>query len=117
MHGTPARPALRLIQGGRNETGEDSVSSLPCCAGCATPMRPTGTTEAQYPETVPEWGDHQCQSCDYRSAGKDPENRFIDVERVAYLQDVRAEYVRYRRSRGIPADGLRRRNTLHLQTV
>lgn len=108
-----ARPHLYLV----TDEEPTPTDSLPRCAGCTTPMRPARTTEEQYPGSVPEWGEQQCQSCDYTSAGKDPENRFIDVERVEYLKDIRAEYERSRRSRGIPADGLRRRNTLHLYSV
>lgn len=117
MHEASAHPRLHLIQGGLGEKAADAASTLPRCAGCSTPLRPAGTTEDQYPGSVPEWGELQCRSCDYTSAGKDPDDRFINVERVAYLRDVRAEYERSRRSRGVPSDGLRRRNTLFLHSV
>lgn len=109
----PSRPHLSLVP----SEPYVAAAQLPRCAGCTTPMRPAGTTESQYPGSVPEWGDRQCQSCDYLSAGKDPENRFIDVDRVAYLNEIREEFERGRRSRGVPPTGARPHNTLHLYSV
>lgn len=104
---------LRLLP----QVPSNTTTGLPRCAGCTTPLRPEGTTEAQYPGSVPEWGDMQCRSCDYISAGKDPENRFITMDRVAYLDEVREQFEQGRRNRGVPAEGLHRTNRLHLQVA
>lgn len=80
---------------------------LPRCKGCSTRMRPHGTTEAQYPETSPSWGDNQCRVCDYEACGKDPADRFIPVERVSYLTSLRTGIEAGRQRRGIPAEGSR----------
>lgn len=104
---------LRLLP----QVPNNLTAGLPRCGGCTTPLRPAGTSEAQYQGSVPEWGENQCRSCDYISAGKDPEDRFISVDRVAYLDQVREQFEQGRRDRGVPADGLRRTNRLHLQVV
>lgn len=102
--------ALHLVPSGPRTPPPAQSSELSVCAGCRAVMRPSGTTEAQYPGTVPEWGEHQCRTCDYLSAGKDPDDRFIPIERIDYLAEVRAQFEASRLSRGIPADGLRNRN-------
>lgn len=108
----PNQPILRLVP-----AVPRSNTALPRCAGCTTPMRPAGTTESQYPGSVTEWGDLQCQSCDYLSAGKDPADRFINVDRVAYLSDLRSHFEQSRKDRGVPEGGLRKTNTRHLQAI
>lgn len=88
-------------------TTEASAEELPRCKGCSARMRPYGTTEAQYPDTCPTWGDNQCRVCDYEACGKDPADRFIPVERVSYLASLRAGIEAGRARRGIPAEGSR----------
>jgi hypothetical protein len=84
-----------------------AAEELPRCKDCNTPMRPYGTTEAQYPGTSPSWGNNQCRVCDYEACGKDPADRFIPVERVGYLSSLRAGIEAGRQRRGIPAEGAR----------
>ncbi|ACL41961.1 hypothetical protein Achl_4010 (plasmid) [Pseudarthrobacter chlorophenolicus A6] len=78
---------------------------LPLCKGCKAPIRPHGTTESEHPGSVPSWGDNQCRVCDYLACGRDPEDRFISIERVGYLTSVRADIESDRQRRGIPARG------------
>jgi hypothetical protein len=86
-------------------TPEDLTEELPRCKGCNARIRPHGTTEADYPDTVPSWGDSQCRICDYEACGKDPADRFISVERVGYLTSLRTGIETDRQRRGIPAEG------------
>lgn len=82
----------------------DADTALTRC-GCGAVMRPEGTTAAQYPGTLPHWGNGQCRVCDYTAAGRDPEDRFLTRERAGYLEEIRTEIECGRRSRGIPAEG------------
>jgi hypothetical protein len=86
---------------------DDVAEELPRCKGCNTRIRPCGTSEAQYPDTCPAWGENQCRICDYTACGKDPEDRFIPVERVSYLTSLRAGIELSRQRRGIPVEGSR----------
>lgn len=85
--------------------GDASTQNLPRCKGCSAQIRPHGTSEADFPGTVPSWGDNLCRVCDYEACGKDPADRFIPVERVNYLTSVRAGIEADRRRRGVPAAG------------
>jgi hypothetical protein len=100
---------LHLVNAPANDTtsAEASAEELPRCKGCNARMRPQGTTEAEYPETSPAWGNNQCRICDYEACGKDPADRFIPVERVNYLSSLRAGIEASRHRRGIPAHGSR----------
>lgn len=85
----------------------DAAEDLPRCKGCNARIRPHRTTEADYPDTVPNWGDKQCRVCDYEACGKDPADRFITVERVGYLTSLRAGIESDRQRRSIPSGGSR----------
>ncbi|WP_422758951.1 hypothetical protein [Paenarthrobacter sp. C1] len=100
---------LRLVPTPANDPVdlEPSTDELPQCKGCNSRMRPQGTTEAEHPDTVPIWADNQCRICDYEACGKDPEDRFIPVERVDYLTSLRAGIEASRQRRGTPAEGSR----------
>lgn len=100
---------LHLVIAPANDTStpEASADELPRCKGCNSRMRPQGTTEAEHPDTVPVWGDNQCRICDYEACGKDPADRFIPVERVAYLASLRSGIEASRQRRGIPTTGTR----------
>jgi hypothetical protein len=99
---------LHLVTAPAISTGtEASTEELPRCKGCNTRMRPYGTTEDQHPGTSPAWGDNQCRICDYEACGKDPEDRFIPVERVSYLASLRAGIEASRQRRGVPVEGSR----------
>lgn len=97
---------LRLVTSPENTACSDaSTQDLPRCKGCNARIRPHGTSEADFPSTVPAWGDNQCRVCDYEACGKDPADRFIPVERVNYLASVRAGIEADRRHRGVPTKG------------
>lgn len=98
--------SLRLVPDSAPEN-EDVSEELPRCKVCDTRMRPPGTTLADYPDTVPSWADNQCRICDYKACGKDPDDRFISIERIDYLNGVRTDIEADRRSRGVPAEGSR----------
>lgn len=100
---------LHLVTAPANDptNPEASAEELPRCKGCNARMRPNGTTEAEHPGTVPAWGDNQCRICDYEACGKDPADRFIQVERISYLASLRADIEASRQHRGIPAEGSR----------
>lgn len=84
---------------------DEAVDTQPGRCRCGSLMRPEGTTAAQYPGTVPNWGNGQCRVCDYAAAGRDPEDRFMTRERAGYLDNLRAGIEAGRRRRGIPENG------------
>ncbi|MBG0738990.1 hypothetical protein IV500_06075 [Paeniglutamicibacter antarcticus] len=89
------------------DTTEAPANELTVCKDCNGQMRPDGTSEVQYPGTLPSWGENQCRVCDYQTCGKDPDDRFIPVRQVSYLASLRAGIETERRRRNVPAVGTR----------
>jgi hypothetical protein len=98
---------LVLVPSAKTVTIDDPSAELPRCKGCSASIRPHGSTEAEFPGTVPSWGNRQCRICDYTAAGKDPAIRFIPVQRVSYLSSLRSGYEIERLRRGVPPEGSR----------
>lgn len=101
---SPATPHLVLVPD-LDGNPEGVQPALPACKGCGASIRPEGSTLAEFPGTVPNWGNDQCRVCDYLAAGKDPNDRFMPVERVGYLADMRRCFEQERRSRGVSPAG------------
>lgn len=101
---------LSLVEGrtagsfSTSENDEAAVYGVTFCV-CGSAIRPEGTDASQYPGTVPSWGNGQCRACDYTAAGRDPEDRFITQQRIAYLGGLRDGIESGRRRRGVPASG------------
>lgn len=89
----------------RSDCEESAIDGVSFCS-CGRALRPEGTDLSQYPGTSASWGNNLCRVCDYAAAGRDPEDRFITQERIAYLSSLRLDLEAARRRRGVPACGL-----------
>ncbi|MCC3299769.1 hypothetical protein [Arthrobacter caoxuetaonis] len=90
---------------GNSDYEESAIDGVTFCS-CGRALRPEGTDASQYPGTSASWGNNQCRACDYLAAGRDPEDRFITQDRIAYLSSLRRDLEAARRRRGVPSCGL-----------